>query len=501
MVDFEGLWLLVEEVFKDINYFLWFGYLEQFRKIFDDLEVIENDKFVVFDFLKNVNIVFYGVLLMCQDIGIVIVMGKKGCWVWIDGLDEVVFGEGVCDVYFCKNLCYLQFVLIFMFEEKNIKLNMFVQIEFYVEGEDVYKFLFMVKGGGLVNKIFLFQGMLLLFIYDCMIDFLKEKILIFGIVVCLFYYLVIVIGGIFVEMNLKMVKLVLVCYFDGLLIEGLEMGYVFCDLEMEVEIYKLIQVIGVGVQFGGKYFCYDVCVICLLCYGVLLLIGFVVFCLVDCQVVGKIIKDGIFLEQLEMYLEKYLFEIIDDYFGGDVVKIDLIRLMFEIFVEFFKYLIKICLFLIGLLIVVCDLVYFKLCDCLEVGELLLDYFKNYLIYYVGLVKILDGMLLGFFGLIMVGCMDVYVDQFQVVGGFMVMLVKGNCLLQVWCVCQVYGGFYFGFIGGLVVCFVQDCIKKVEVVEFEEFGMEVIWKIEVEDFLVFIVIDNKGNDFFKELNLG
>ncbi len=501
MVEREGLRLLAEEAFKDINHYLRPGHLAQLRKILDDPEATDNDKFVAYDLLKNANISAAGVLPMCQDTGTAIIMGKKGRRIWTDGSDEAALGEGARDAYFRKNLRYSQLAPLSMFEEKNTANNMPAQIELYSEGEDAYKFLFMAKGGGSANKTFLFQGTPSLLTHDRLIAFLKEKILTLGTAACPPYHLAIVIGGTSAEMTLKTVKLASARYLDGLPTAGSERGHAFRDLAMEEEIHKLTQATGVGAQFGGKYFCHDVRVIRLPRHGASLPIGLGVSCSADRQAVGKITRDGIFLEQLEMQPEKYLPEVTDASLSDHVVKIDLTRPMPEILGELTRHPIKTRLSLTGPLIVARDLAHAKLRERLEAGQPLPDYFKNHPIYYAGPAKTPEGYASGSFGPTTAGRMDAYVDQFQAAGGSMVMLAKGNRSAQVRRACQAHGGFYLGSIGGPAARLAQDCIKRVEVVEFPELGMEAIWKIEVEDFPAFIVIDDKGNDFFKELNLG
>ncbi|WP_310620292.1 fumarate hydratase [Flexibacterium corallicola] len=500
-VEQEGLRLLAEEAFKDINHYLRASHLEQLRKILDDPEATENDKFVAFDLLKNANISSAGVLPMCQDTGTAIVLGKKGRKVWTKGEDEAALGEGARDAYFKKNLRYSQLAPLSMFEEKNTKNNMPAQIDLMSEGEDAYKFLFMAKGGGSANKTFLFQGTPSLLTPERMSEFLKEKILTLGTAACPPYHLSIVIGGTSAELNLKTVKLASARYLDALPTEGSEAGHAFRDLEMEQEIHKLTQATGVGAQFGGKYFCHDVRVIRLPRHGASLPIGLGVSCSADRQALGKITKDGVFLEALERNPEKYMPEVEEGDLTDKVVKIDLTRPMPEILEELNRHPIKTRLSLSGPLIVARDLAHSKLRDRLEAGEPLPDYFKNHPIYYAGPAKTPEGMPSGSFGPTTAGRMDAYVDQFQAAGGSMVMLAKGNRSAQVRRACQAHGGFYLGSIGGPAARLAQDCIKNVEVVEFEELGMEAVWKIEVEDFPAFIVVDNKGNDFFKELNLG
>ena len=464
-------------------------------------EATENDKFVAFDLLKNANISAHGVLPMCQDTGTAIIMGKKGRRVWTDGSDEAKLAEGARDAYFKKNLRYSQLTPLSMFEEKNTSNNMPAQVELYSEGDDAYKFLFMAKGGGSANKTFLYQGTPSLLTPDRLVEFIKEKILTLGTAACPPYHLAIVIGGTSAETTLKTVKLASARYLDQLPTTGSELGHAFRDLEMEEQIQKLTQATGVGAQFGGKYFCHDVRVIRLPRHGASLPIGIGVSCSADRQALGKITRDGIYLEQLEREPHKYMPEVTGETLSDHVVKIDLTRPMPEILAELTRHPIKTRLSLSGPLIVARDLAHAKLRERLEKGEPLPDYFKNHPIYYAGPAKTPEGYASGSFGPTTAGRMDAYVDQFQAAGGSMVMLAKGNRSAQVRRACQAHGGFYLGSIGGPAARLAQDCIKKVEVVEFAELGMEAIWRIEVEDFPAFIVIDDKGNDFFKELNLG
>ena len=500
-VSREAIRLLAEQAMIDINHLLRPGHLAQLRKILDDPEATGNDKFVAFDLLKNANIAAGGVLPMCQDTGTAIVMGKKGRLVWTDGEDESAIAQGVMDAYQKRNLRYSQLAPISMFEEKNTKNNLPAQIDIFSEGEDAYKFLFMAKGGGSANKTFLFQATPSLLTHDRMIAFLKEKILTLGTAACPPYHLAIVIGGMSAEMNLKTVKLASARYLDELPTEGSEDGQAFRDLKMEEEIHKLTQQLGVGAQFGGKYFCHDVRVIRLPRHGASLPIGLGVSCSADRQAVGKITKDGVFLEELEHNPAKYLPEVDGSALGGDVVKIDLNRPMKDILATLSQYPIKTRLSLTGTIIVARDLAHAKLRERLDAGKGLPDYFKNHPVYYAGPAKTPEGFASGSFGPTTAGRMDSFVDQFQAAGGSMVMLAKGNRSKEVREACAKHGGFYLGSIGGPAARLAQDCIKKVEVLEYPELGMEAIWKIEVEDFPAFIVIDDKGNDFFKELNLG
>ncbi|MBB4304065.1 fumarate hydratase class I [Rhodobium orientis] len=500
-VDPEGLRLLAEEAFKDINHYLRPGHLKQLASILDDPEATDNDRFVAYDLLKNACISAGGVLPMCQDTGTAIVMGKKGRLIWTDGSDEAALAKGTRDAYLKKNLRYSQLAPLAMFEEKNTANNLPAQIELYAEGEDAYKFLFVAKGGGSANKTFLFQGTPSLLTEDRMLSFIAEKILTLGTAACPPYHLAVVIGGTSAEMNLKTVKLASCHYLDNLPTSGSEAGHAFRDLEWEEKVQILTRKTGVGAQFGGKYFCHDVRVIRLPRHGASLPIGIGVSCSADRQALGKITSEGIFLEQLETEPAKYMPEFDESKLGGDVVKIDLTRPMPEILAELSRHPIKTRLSLTGPVIVARDLAHAKLRARIEAGEDLPDYFKNHPIYYAGPAKTPEGYASGSFGPTTAGRMDAYVDPFQALGGSMVMLAKGNRSPQVRDACEKHGGFYLGSIGGPAARLAQDCIKKVEVVEYPELGMEAIWRIEVEDFPAFIVIDDKGNDFFKELNLG
>jgi len=499
-VEPEGMRLLAETAFADINHLLRADHLKQLASILDDPEATANDRFVAFDLLKNANIAAGGVLPMCQDTGTAIIMGKKGRRVWTEGGDYEALAHGVMDAYLKKNLRYSQLAPISMFEEKNTKNNLPAQIDIYEEGVDEYDFLFVAKGGGSANKTYLFQGTPSLLTHERMVAFLKDKILSLGTAACPPYHLAIVIGGTSAEMNLKTVKLASTHYLDELPTEGSESGHAFRDLEMEKEIHKLTQSLGVGAQFGGKYFCHDVRVIRLPRHGASLPIGLGVSCSADRQAKGKITRDGIYLEALETNPSKYLPEVDDTNLSGDVVKIDLNHPMSEILAELSKHPIKTRLSLSGPIVVARDLAHAKIRARLEAGEGMPDYFKNHPIYYAGPAKTPEGYASGSFGPTTAGRMDSYVDQFQSFGGSMVMLAKGNRSRQVRDACGAHHGFYLGSIGGPAARLAKDCIKKVEVLEYPELGMEAIWKIEVEDFPAFVVIDDKGNDFFKELNL-
>jgi fumarate hydratase, class I len=500
VVSREALRALSEAAFGDINHYLRPGHLKQLRSILDDKEASDNDKFVAFDFLKNANIAAGGVLPMCQDTGTAIIMGKKGARVLTDGDDEAALSEGARDAYLRRNLRYSQVAPLSMYEEKNTANNMPAQCEIYAEGDDSYKFMFMAKGGGSANKSFLFQATPSVLTRDRMLAFLKEKVLTLGTAACPPYHLAIVIGGTSAELCMKTVKLASARYLDALPTHGSADGNAFRDLEMEQEILKMTQSLGVGAQFGGKYFCHDVRVIRLPRHGASLPIGLGVSCSADRQVLGKITKDGVYLEELEHNPAQYL-PAVEQSLGGEVVKIDLNQPMKDILSTLSKHPIKTRLSLTGTMIVARDSAHAKLRERLEQGEPLPDYFKNHPIYYAGPAKTPEGYASGAFGPTTAGRMDSFVDQFQAAGGSLVMLAKGNRAVAVREACKKHGGFYLGSIGGAAANLAEHCIKKVEVVEYPELGMEAIWRIEVVDFPAFIIIDNKGNDFFKELNLG
>jgi len=500
VVSREALRALSEAAFGDINHYLRPGHLKQLRSILDDPEASDNDKFVAFDFLKNANIAAGGVLPMCQDTGTAIIMGKKGFRVLTDGDDEAALSEGARDAYLRRNLRYSQVAPLSMYEEKNTANNMPAQCEIYAEGDDAYKFMFMAKGGGSANKSFLFQATPSVLTKDRLLAFLKEKVLTLGTAACPPYHLAIVIGGTSAELCMKTVKLASARYLDALPTHGSADGNAFRDLEMEQQILKMTQSLGVGAQFGGKYFCHDVRVIRLPRHGASLPIGLGVSCSADRQVLGKITKDGVYLEELEHNPAQYL-PTLEHALGGEVVKIDLNQPMKGILATLSRHPIKTRLSLTGTMIVARDSAHAKLRERLEKGEPLPDYFRNHPVYYAGPAKTPDGYASGAFGPTTAGRMDSFVDQFQATGGSMVMVAKGNRAVAVREACKKHGGFYLGSIGGAAANLAEHCIKKVEVVEYPELGMEAIWRIEVEDFPAFIIIDDKGNDFFKELNLG
>ena len=496
-VDPQALTLLTAEAFKDISHLLRPRHLDQLAKILDDPEASDNDRFVALDLLKNANIAAGGVLPMCQDTGTAIIMGKKGANVWTGGGDEAALSEGVLKTFTETNLRYSQVAPLDLFTEANTGNNLPAQIEIYADEGDAYKFLFIAKGGGSANKTFLYQETKALLNPESLLRFLDEKVRTLGTAACPPYHLVVVIGGTSAEMNLKTVKLASCHYLDSLPTAGNEFGQAFRDPEWEEKIHELTRDMGIGAQFGGKYFCHDVRVIRLPRHGASCPVGIGVSCSADRQALGKITADGVFLEQLETDPSKHMPEITDQALGGEMVEIDLNRPMADILADLTRYPVKTRLSLSGPIIVARDIAHAKLKERLDAGEGLPDYFKNHGVYYAGPAKTPQGMASGSFGPTTAGRMDSYVDQLQAAGGSMVMLAKGNRSKAVTEACKNNGGFYLGSIGGPAALLAQDCIRKVEVVEYEELGLEAIWKIEVENFPAFIVVDDKGNDFFAE----
>ena len=501
IVEPEALRTLSEQAMIDINHLLRPGHLQQLANIIDDPEATNNDKFVAYDLLKNANIAAGGVLPMCQDTGTAIVVAKKGRRVWTDGDDESAIAAGIRDAYVKKNLRYSQVAPLSMFEEKNTGDNLPAQIEILAEGEDAYKFLYIAKGGGSANKTFFYQATPSILTHDRLVAFLKEKILTLGTAACPPYHLAIVIGGLSAEQTIKTVKLASTRYLDTLPTSGDARARAFRDLELEAEIHKLTHRLGVGAQFGGKYFCHDVRVIRLPRHGASLPIGLGVSCSADRQALAKITREGVFLEALEHDPAHYLPNVDEASLGGPVVKIDLNRPMKDILAELTKCPIRTRVSLTGTMIVARDAAHAKLRERLARGEPLPTYFKNHPVYYAGPAKTPEGFASGSFGPTTAGRMDSFVDEFQAAGGSLVMLAKGNRSAEVRRACAKHGGFYLGSIGGPAARLAQDCIRHVEVLEYPELGMEAIWRIEVENFPAFVVIDDKGNDFFKELNLG
>ncbi|MBI3207082.1 MAG: fumarate hydratase [Myxococcales bacterium] len=497
-VEPAGLTLLTREAMRDIAHFLRPGHLAQVRRILDDPEASDNDRFVALELLKNACISAGGVLPMCQDTGTAIVMGKRGQLVITGGGDEAAIARGVFDTYQSSNLRYSQLAPLDMYREKNTGQNLPAQIEIFATDGDAYKFLFMAKGGGSANKSYLYQETKALLNPESMLRFLEEKMRSLGTAACPPYHLAVVVGGTSAEYALKTAKLASARYLDGLPTEGNELGRGFRDLELEQQVFELSQRTGIGAQFGGKYFCHDVRVVRLPRHGASCPVAIAVSCAADRQAVGKITADGIFLEQLETDPAKYLPEVTAPELGGEVVRIDLTRPMSEIRATLGRHPIKTRVCLSGPMVVARDIAHAKLKERIDRGEGLPDYLKDLCVYYAGPAKTPAGYASGSFGPTTAGRMDSYVDLFQSHGGSLVMLAKGNRSKAVTDACKKHGGFYLGSIGGPAARLAKDCIKKVEVLEYAELGMEAVWKIEVEDFPAFIVVDDKGNDFFADI---
>jgi fumarate hydratase class I len=497
-IERDGLSLLAREAFRQISHLLRPAHLQQLRAIIDDPEASANDRFVAFDLLKNANIAASMVLPMCQDTGTAIIMGKKGQRVWTGGGDESALSQGVAAAYTELNLRYSQMSPVTMYDEVNTGNNLPAQIDLYATDGESYKFLFMAKGGGSANKTFLYQQTKALLNPDSIAKFFDAQIRTLGTAACPPYHLAIVIGGLSAEMTLKSVKLASAKYLDHLPTAGGKLGHAFRDLELEAKILEMTRHMGIGAQFGGKYFCHDVRVIRLPRHGASCPVGIGVSCSADRQAKGKITRDGIFLETLEKDPSRYLPDLPPDQ-GAEVVRIDLNRPMKEILATLTRYPIKTRLALSGPMIVARDIAHAKLKERLDRGEALPDYFKKHPVYYAGPAKTPEGYPSGSFGPTTAGRMDSYVDQFQAAGGSMVMLAKGNRSKVVTDACKKHGGFYLGSVGGAAAGLAQNHIKKVEVLEYPELGMEAIWRIEVVDFPAFIIVDDKGNDFFAALS--
>ncbi len=500
-VDEEALRLLAETAMHDIAHYLRPAHLAQLRRILEDPEASNNDKFVALDLLKNANIAAGGVLPMCQDTGTAIVMGKRGQQVLTAGTDEKALSRGVFDAYTTLNLRYSQMAPLTMWDERNTGSNLPAQIELYAdtaEGhETAYKFLFMAKGGGSANKSYLYQETKAILNPTSLMRFLDEKLRSLGTAACPPYHLAIVIGGTSAEFALKTAKYASAKYLDSLPTSGSMTGHGFRDVELEEQVLELTRQFGIGAQFGGKYFCHDVRVVRLPRHGASLPVAVAISCSADRQCLGKITPEGVFIEQLEFEPGHYLPDPTHEQLGSDddVVAIDLRRPMPEILAELTKHPVKTRLSLTGTLVVARDIAHAKIKERLDAGEGMPQYLKDHPVYYAGPAKTPAGMASGSFGPTTAGRMDSYVDQFQAAGGSMVMLAKGNRSQQVTDACKAHGGFYLGSIGGPAARLAQDCIKSVEVLEYPELGMEAVWKIEVEDFPAFIVVDDKGNDFF------
>ncbi|WCD88408.1 Fumarate hydratase class I, anaerobic [Streptomyces xanthophaeus] len=497
-VEPEALRKLAEEAIHDIQHFLRPAHLAQLRRIIDDPEASSNDKFVALDLLKNANIAAAGVLPMCQDTGTAIVMGKRGQNVLTEGGDEAALSRGIYDAYTRLNLRYSQMAPLTMWEEKNTGSNLPAQIELYATDGGAYKFLFMAKGGGSANKSFLYQETKAVLNEASMMKFLEEKIRSLGTAACPPYHLAIVVGGTSAEHALKTAKYASAHYLDELPREGSALGHGFRDEALEQQVFELTQKIGIGAQFGGKYFCHDVRVVRLPRHGASLPVAIAVSCSADRQATAKITAEGVFLEQLERDPARFLPDTTDEHLAesADVVSIDLNQPMDDILATLTKHPVKTRLSLTGPLVVARDIAHAKIKELLDSGAPMPQYLKDHPVYYAGPAKTPEGYASGSFGPTTAGRMDSYVEQFQAAGGSKVMLAKGNRSQQVTDACGTHGGFYLGSIGGPAARLAQDCIKKVEVLEYEELGMEAVWKIEVEDFPAFIVVDDKGNDFFQ-----
>ena len=496
----EAIRNLTEVAIHDISHYLRSEHLQQLANILKDPESSPNDRFVALDLLKNANISAGGILPMCQDTGTAIVMGKKGQQVLTEERDEVTISKGIYDAFTKLNLRYSQLAPVTVWEEKNTGNNLPAQVEIYSDYEhaDEYNFLFIAKGGGSANKSFLYQETKAILNPKTFMVWLEEKLRSLGTAACPPYHLAIVIGGTSAEFTAKTAKLASTKYLDSLPTTGnAKTGRAFRDPELEKQVFELTQKLGIGAQFGGKYFCHDVRVIRLPRHGASLPISIAVSCSADRQAKAKITKDGVFIEKLEVDPAHFLPETTDEHLDGNVVRVDLNRPMAEVTKELAKYPVKTRLSLTGTLVVARDLAHAKIKEVIDSGKEMPEYFKKYPVYYAGPAKTPEGYASGSFGPTTAGRMDSYVDQFQALGGSLVMLAKGNRSKQVTEACKKHGGFYLGSVGGPAARLAKDCIKKVEVLDYEELGMEAVWKIEVEDFPAFIIVDDKGNDFFAE----
>jgi fumarate hydratase, class I len=496
----EAITRITQEAMRDIAHFLRPGHLQQLRNILDDPEASDNDRFVALDLLKNSAIAASGILPMCQDTGTAIVKGKKGQFVFSGNGDEEAIARGVYNTYLTSNLRYSQMAPLTMYDEVNTGNNLPAEIKISAVDGDTYKFLFMAKGGGSANKSYLFQETKALLNDKALFPWLFEKMKSLGTAACPPYHLAVVVGGTSAEQAVETAKLASARYLDTLPTAGSKLGHAFRDLDMEERILKLSQETGIGAQFGGKYFCHDVRVIRLPRHGASCPVAMAVSCSADRQMLGKITKDGIFLEQLETDPARFLPDVThDDLQDTPVVQIDLNQPMSAIRAELGKYPVKTRVMLTGPLVVARDIAHAKLKERIDAGLGLPDYMKDMAVYYAGPAKTPEGMASGSFGPTTAGRMDSYVDEFQANGGSFVMLAKGNRSKAVTDACKKHGGFYLGSIGGPAARLAQDCITKVEVLEYAELGMEAVWKIEVQDFPAFIVVDDKGNDFFDLVN--
>jgi fumarate hydratase class I len=498
-IEAQALTMLAREAFIDCAHLLRPAHLASLARILKDPEASANDRFVAFDLLKNANIAAGKVLPMCQDTGTAIVMGKKGQNVWTGYDDAAAISEGIRRTYTETNLRYSQVAPLSMYEEVNTGDNLPAQIDLYAEPGDKYKFLYIAKGGGSANKSFLYQQTPAVLNPKALVKFIDERMRTLGTAACPPYHLSIVIGGTSAELNLKTVKLASTKYLDSLPRSGNKFGQAYRDRDFEEEVLQLSRNLGIGAQFGGKYFCHDVRVIRLPRHGASLPIGIGVSCSADRQILGKITADGLFLEQLETNPSQYLPEIDEDSLSTNVVKIDLRQPMDDIRRTLSQHPIKTRVSLSGTLIVARDIAHAKLQERINSGQGLPQYIKDHPIYYAGPAKTPEGYASGSFGPTTAGRMDSYVGPFMAAGGSFITLAKGNRSREVTEACKKYGGFYLGSIGGPAARLALDCIKKIEVLEYPELGMEAIWRIEVVDFPAFIVVDDKGNDFFAALS--
>ena len=494
-VDASAITRLTAEAMRDIAHFLRSSHLQQLADILRDPEASDNDRFVALDLLKNASIAAGGVLPMCQDTGTAIVKAKKGQFVMTGGGDEAAISRGVYDTYLTSNLRYSQLAALSMFEEVNTNTNLPAEIKIAAVDGDEYKFLFIAKGGGSANKSYLFQETKALLNEKTLLPWLFDKMKTLGTAACPPYHLAVVIGGTSAEYAVEVAKLASTRYLDTLPTKGSKSGHGFRDRELEAKVLALAQQTGIGAQFGGKYFCHDVRVIRLPRHGASCPVAMAVSCSADRQALGKITRDGVYLEQLETDPARFLPDVTFDDLGGDVVRIDLNRPMAEIRKQLSAHPVKTRVMLSGPMVVARDIAHAKLRERLERDGTLPDYFKDHCVYYAGPAKTPAGFASGAFGPTTAGRMDSYVRDFQRAGGSFVMLAKGNRSRQVTESCKEFGGFYLGSIGGPAARLAQDCITKVDVLEYAELGMEAVWKIEVRDFPAFIVIDDKGNDFF------
>ena len=491
---------LSEVAIHDISHYLRAAHLQQLANILSDPEASPNDRFVATDLLKNANIAAGGILPMCQDTGTALIMGKKGQHVLTSGKDEVALSQGIYDAFTKLNLRYSQMAPVTTWDEKNTGNNLPAQVEIYADSDhsDEYNFLFIAKGGGSANKSFLYQETKAVLNPTSFMTWLDEKLRSIGTAACPPYHLAIVIGGTSAEHTVKTAKLASTKYLDSLPTSGdAATGHGFRDVELEEKVLELTRTLGIGAQFGGKYFCHDVRVVRLPRHGASLPIAIAVSCSADRQVKAKITRDGVFIEELERDPAHFLPETTDEHLDENVVAIDLNQPMDAIRAELSKHPVKTRVSLTGTIVVARDLAHAKIKEAIDKGEPMPQYLKDYAVYYAGPAKTPEGYASGSFGPTTAGRMDSYVENFQKLGGSFVMLAKGNRSQAVTDACKNHGGFYLGSIGGPAARLAQDCIKKVEVLDFEELGMEAVWKIDVVDFPAFIVVDDKGNDFFAQ----